>query len=262
MDKLIQNITDSNLLNNPFFWLIIISVQIIALFLYYPVIEKRLNFIGSRFFPAHPLAIYYLFFIGTVVHELSHLLTSLALFVRVGKINLFGPKHDKKEGGYTLGYVEHERTDPFRGTLIGLAPIFGSALFTYIIFVWVAPDLTLFEIPTIEKILNAILYMIQHPLNIKNFILGYVTVACAMAGNPSKSDLQSVPFAVFFMIIIIGLSVIFGINIDINSLGQKLTFLTPPLMTINIIMFFELITLGIIQIITGLMIRGWGYKAI
>lgn len=66
---------------------------------------------------------------GVFLHELSHWLTAKLLLVRTGAFHL-GPKVIKKNGapiGWTLGYVEVGPYDPFRGSLIGVAPfVFGT----------------------------------------------------------------------------------------------------------------------------------------
>lgn len=260
-----QNITNSDLLSNPLFWLSAILVQFIILLLYYPVIEKRINFIGAKLFGGNSMAIYYIFFIGTVIHELSHLLACLMLFVRVGKVNFFGPEKSKTGEGMTLGYVQHEVTDPFRGTLIGMAPIFGCALFTYLTFTWVVPSLEFFSLPTISAIVDGFKYIFTNPFNWKTLVFFYVVIACATAGNPSKSDLESLPVALIILGLIGGGVFLIKESINWEFLGEAASnavFLTPPFMVIAIIMAFELFILGMIQLTTGFIMRRWGYRAI
>ncbi len=62
-----------------------------------------------------------LFFPGTLIHELSHLLTAEVLRVPVGEINLFP---QTEEGFVKLGYVRVAKSDIFRSLLIGSAPFF------------------------------------------------------------------------------------------------------------------------------------------
>lgn len=265
MASFIDKLSSNPLLGNPLFWLGAIMVQMIILFLYYPVIERRIGFIGSRFFGSGPLGIYYVFFIGTAIHELSHLLACLFLWVRVGKVNFFGPKMDKNGEGATLGYVEHAICDPFRGTLIGIAPIFGSAIFTYLMFVWISPNLSIFSIPNFSQLSEALIYMVQHLFTFKVLVFLYIVIACAMSGNPSKADLQSVPIAIGAMAVF-GILLFLGKNlVNWNAIGgaaSQASFLAPPIMLISMIMGFEMIILFIIQIITGFIMRSWGYRAI
>lgn len=61
-------------------------------------------------------------FPGTVIHELSHLFTAEILGVKTGKLQL-APESIEGEG-IQVGSVELVHTDPFRRSVIGLAPFF------------------------------------------------------------------------------------------------------------------------------------------
>mgnify|MGYP007072816573 CR=1 FL=1 len=61
-------------------------------------------------------------FPGTVIHELSHLFVAEILGVRTGKLTL-APEHISDEE-LQAGSVSIGHTDPFRRTLIGIAPFF------------------------------------------------------------------------------------------------------------------------------------------
>lgn len=68
----------------------------------------------------------FLYLPGTIIHELSHILTAGVLMVHVGNAE-FMP--EIREGSVKLGSAEIGQTDPFRRALIGLAPvILGIAL--------------------------------------------------------------------------------------------------------------------------------------
>lgn len=62
-----------------------------------------------------------LFFPGTVVHELAHLFTAEILGVKTGKLSLIPKRINHKE--VEAGSVQVAKADPFRMTVIGLAPI-------------------------------------------------------------------------------------------------------------------------------------------
>jgi hypothetical protein len=68
-----------------------------------------------------------LFFPGVFLHELSHFITAKILGVRTGKFSLIPRSLDT--GHLLLGYVEVERTDILRDSLIGLAPVVAGTLF-------------------------------------------------------------------------------------------------------------------------------------
>jgi hypothetical protein len=66
-----------------------------------------------------------LFLPGTFLHELSHWLTAKVLRVKTGRFSIW-PKL-KRKGQLQMGAIQVEVADPFRHSLIGLAPlIFGS----------------------------------------------------------------------------------------------------------------------------------------
>jgi len=67
-----------------------------------------------------------LFFPGVFVHELSHFLMAKILRVRTGKFSLI-PK-TLPNGRLQMGYVETERTDVFRDSLVGAAPLIVGSL--------------------------------------------------------------------------------------------------------------------------------------
>ncbi|MFH1244347.1 MAG: hypothetical protein V1487_02100 [bacterium] len=64
---------------------------------------------------------------GTVVHELSHWLVAEILQVRTGEIVVL-PELRGQGKEERLGSVQTERTDPFRGFLIGMAPLITGLL--------------------------------------------------------------------------------------------------------------------------------------
>jgi hypothetical protein len=68
-----------------------------------------------------------LFFPGILVHELSHWIMAKLLFVPTGRVTLW--PHINRDGSVWLGTVEVGRSDPVRGSLVGLAPLIsGSAV--------------------------------------------------------------------------------------------------------------------------------------
>lgn len=68
---------------------------------------------------------------GILIHELSHWLTAKLLGVRTGKIS-FGPSN-RRGNQMRLGSVTVARTDPFRASLIGVAPLISGSLAILII---------------------------------------------------------------------------------------------------------------------------------
>ena len=68
-----------------------------------------------------------LFLPGVFVHEMSHFLMAKLLRVRTRKFSLIPTT--LSTGRLQMGYVETERTDAFRDSLVGAAPLIAGSLF-------------------------------------------------------------------------------------------------------------------------------------
>lgn len=75
------------------------------------------------------MAIFFIF--GTFIHEISHLITGVILFVPVGELELIPEFQDEK---VKMGSVKIGKTDPLRRFLVGVSPlIFGLVLIGLIV---------------------------------------------------------------------------------------------------------------------------------
>lgn len=79
-----------------------------------------------------------LLFPGVVIHELSHLIMAVVLFVRVKSMTLV-PK--VIEGRIQGGSVTIQKVDVFRRTLVGIAPLFGGITVVYLISTYLLPPI-------------------------------------------------------------------------------------------------------------------------
>jgi hypothetical protein len=111
------------------FFLILFFVLLLVLFFLSRQVTKSLSYLLYRITGNEKVTIYLmaiLFFPGTLIHELSHYLAAVLLFVHVGKME-FMPR--VMGHGVKLGSVEIGHTDPIRRALIGMAPFFfGTAI--------------------------------------------------------------------------------------------------------------------------------------
>lgn len=73
----------------------------------------------------------FLFFPGTIIHELSHFIIATSLFLRVRDIEIF--PHLEREN-LKLGRVIYERKDFLRSFFVGISPLFFGTLVLYLIF--------------------------------------------------------------------------------------------------------------------------------
>lgn len=109
--------------------------ELISLFLLSKILTRRLSNLFYRITKSQKATIYlmaFLFFPGTVIHELSHVLMAGILFIPTGHIELW----PKLEGNYVkLGSVAIAETDIFRRFLVGAAPfLLGTLLLLSMLF--------------------------------------------------------------------------------------------------------------------------------
>ena len=109
--------------------------EILLLFMFSRMMTRKLSAVIFRLTKSQNFTVYFmafLFFPGTVLHEISHFLMAGLLFVPVGRIDLW-PKLE--EGSVKLGSVAIAETDIFRRFLTGAAPfLFGITLLLAILF--------------------------------------------------------------------------------------------------------------------------------
>lgn len=97
--------------------------ELLILFLFSRFITSSFATIFMRVTKSQKVTIHllsFLFLPGVIIHELAHMFVASILFVRVGEIE-FWPQI--KEDGVKLGSVAVGQADPFRRTLIGIAPV-------------------------------------------------------------------------------------------------------------------------------------------
>lgn len=115
-----------------------------------------------------------LLFPGTVVHELAHLFVAEILRVRTGKLTLVPESLEEAE--IRTGSVAIAQTDPFRRTLIGLAPVYIGVI-----------------------ALATLSYFLSQPSNHPAIIAIYIYLLFAVSNSmfSSKEDMKGViPFTV------------------------------------------------------------------
>ncbi len=90
------------------------------------------KFTKSHRFVVHTLAL--IFLPGTMIHELAHLLFAGIMLVPVGELSVIPVIEEK---GVRLGSVQIGKTDPFRRTIIGVAPVLLGMVLIFSIFMLV-----------------------------------------------------------------------------------------------------------------------------
>lgn len=95
-------------------YFVLLFLEVAVLFL----LSRKMSKTLSKFMSINFLS--FLFLPGVIIHELSHLLIAVILFVSVGNME-FTPK--KSDNGVKLGSIEIAKTDPIRRSIIGFAPV-------------------------------------------------------------------------------------------------------------------------------------------
>lgn len=167
-----------------------------------------------------------LFFPGTILHELSHLLAAGILMMRVHSIKIFPERQGNQ---IKLGSVLYEKKDFVRGILVGIAPFFAG-----ILFFWIMSSFSLFP--------NKILWL--NPI----LIYFFFTVSSTMFS--SKKDLVDILFIIPLIVIIGGFIYIFDIRLDWIFLNKNLhASLSNFLNSVNLYLFLSLVIHAVIVLI-------------
>jgi hypothetical protein len=128
----------------------------------------------------HLYVVFFLLLPGIFLHELSHILMAELLQVKTGELKL---KPELKDGELRLGSAQIALTDPFRLTLIGIAPFI-----TGMAFLW------------------ALIYFGLDPtLGWWRLLIGYLIFSVANTLFSSASDLQAAAIPLILVLIIFGL---------------------------------------------------------
>ncbi len=127
-----------------------------------------------------------LFFPGVFLHELSHFLMAKMLRVKTGGFSVI--PQATGDGYLTLGYVETEKSDILRDSLIGLAPIIvGTAFVAYAGIVQLRLD-TLWHVLSNGQMRLFLMGLGLLPSVPDFFLWFYLTFAVSSTMLPSESD--------------------------------------------------------------------------
>ncbi len=167
--------------------------QIVCIFIISRVAINEMFFLFYALFKNEHLVfslVTLIFFPGTIIHELSHFLTAMALGHRVHSITVF----PQRKGSYIkLGSVLYEKKDIVRSIIVGIAPIF-------------------FGLFILWFINNFHLFPQQNPFI--NIVILYFIFAISSSMFSSKQDLIDIIFIIPIFIVLVGVIYIFNIRVD------------------------------------------------
>jgi hypothetical protein len=186
-----------------------------------------------------------LFLPGTFVHELSHWLTAKLLLVPTSRFSLWPQM--KKGGELQMGSVQVEVSDPFRHSLIGLAPLLFGSLAVLLIGQGRLELGRLGEALSsgeVEAISEAIISILLQP---DVWLWFYLIFAISNAMLPSASDREAWRTVLLYLTLALGLAIGLGLNPTVpppfQALGLAIItyLLSAFVITIGVDLFFMVI---------------------
>jgi len=179
---------------------------------------------------------------GTIIHELSHMIVSELLFVKTFR---FSFKPIIVDNRVRIGSLEITKTDPFRKTLIGLAPIFSGILalacgyFFYLKKIFIDPRQIL-NFSTIQFVLL--------------FLVLYAFFIISLTMFSSKTDLESaiIPFSIIAIFTLIFYFLGFTINVRADTLEKIINFIVLLNKTFSTTLIINLFFFAILSLVAKL----------
>jgi hypothetical protein len=173
-------------------------------------ISRHIQGVGLLLGGNHDIAIIVYFVImvpGILLHEVSHWLMARLLGLRTGSISI-GP--EKGRGGKVkLGSVRIAKSDPFRESLVGLAPLLAGSGLVLLIGTFVFDLRTLsqaFVIGDVKWFLELLASFVKVP---DFWIWLYLIFAISNAMLPSESDRRVwLPLAIFLAVIAVVMAIV------------------------------------------------------
>ena len=161
---------------------------------------------------------------GTIIHELSHLIIATLLRVPTGELSVF-PKINE-EGEIQAGKLDLGNSDPFRQSLIGLAPMISGLAIIYFTGIFFFPSLQL-------TTLSILLITTNHQLT--TILFFYLLFILSVTMFSSRKDLENLLIAgpitvlIFASLYLIGVRISFAQTLT-GKVGEILTTLNSYLL--------------------------------
>lgn len=166
-------------------------------------LSRKISIIFSNFLSINIFS--FLFLPGVIIHELSHMLIAVALFVPVGHMEFSAQKN---EGGIKLGSVEIARTDPIRRSIIGFAPVFLGLMLIVAIVYFFSTNISFFQ--------NTNIYIFSLVI----FFVGYLLFAISNTMFSSKKDMEGALEILITLAILFLIAYVLGFRISFSYVGN------------------------------------------
>jgi len=188
---------------------------------------------------------------GTVVHELSHMLMAEVLGVRTGEFSFIPEPIENNK--IKAGSVKINKTDPFRYTLIGLAPFLIGLIIIFSIFKF-----------GLENIFNNPQIFLTIDLKLKLFYILFFYLVFIISNTmfSSKKDLETALLPLITLVFIV--TVLWLAKVSF-SLPQKLivfivNILTSLNLALGLSLLINLFVLVLVKLVNFVIIKIYGRK--
>lgn len=171
-----------------------------------------------------------IFLPGTILHEISHMIFAMILFLRIHSITIV-PK--REHDFIRLGSVIYEKTDVIRSIIVGIAPLFGGLLFFWSIYFF-----KIFPSPNIWL----------------NIFMIYIIFTISSTMFSSSKDLQDLIYIIPFIFLFGGIVYVF----NLNPVSYMISFVNAISHFIQMISMYLLIAL-IIQFVLIAFLKSFRY---
>lgn len=168
----------------------------------------------------------FIFFPGTIIHEMAHFFMAIILMLKVRGITIF-PTWE--EGYIKLGSVVYEKGDYVRGVLVGIAPIIVGLLF----FWWISAT-NIFPSDNLSI----------------TIALGYLIFVISSTMFSSKQDLVDLVFLIPFVVLGFIIMYLLDIKIQISLDKSIISRITEYVKTVNTYIALSIaIQIGILMLL-------------
>ncbi|MGQ9493428.1 MAG: hypothetical protein ACUVR2_06650 [Anaerolineae bacterium] len=169
----------------PLVWLVVLFVPLLLVKRWLSLHLQGVGLLLSGDQEVASLLHYFILLPGIVLHELSHYLAAKLVGVKTAGISL--QPQTKRGGNIRLGAVKVRRTDPFRESLIGLAPLISGSIAILLVARW---EFGVEALPVLrpEVVVQTLTFSLQRP---DALLWLYLIFSISNAMLPSESDRQA-----------------------------------------------------------------------
>jgi hypothetical protein len=215
--------------------------QLSLIYLLSSQIHNQFFYLIRKFFVSDKITMYivaFLFGIGTLIHELSHAIFSILMGGRVSSVSLIPKLTDK--GTIKYGHVEVEVLDPFRNTVVGIAPFIVGTTCIY----FLSTYLTIGKFDWFNLLLLFIIFQISNSMFLSSSDLVYLKKLFWIFLTLFILYLVAEYFIFDYSAFLIPLvsNFVFGNNL-IHTLNKlNFAFVVPSLINLFIFFSFKIVT--------------------